>query len=140
MRDNALKLFALPAGLCGCFSESEPHQNQNGPDYDKWPGSSEKTIEPGGGVDPPGFGCGQQAAAPPGRHDTRDEQEQTTADAQIAALPLRMLLRKKHGAWLTRPSAPAVTLKRRPEQVDDYAQRPRLSDPDPWLADSVHVV
>ncbi len=139
-RDGVLNLFAVPSGFFSSLSKSEPYENQSCHGQNKWPGSSEKTIEPGGGVEPVGFSCVQRATAPAGRHDARDEQEQTMTDAQVAALPILMLLRKELSAWLACPSAWTATFKRRPEQVDDYAQRPCLSDPDPWLIDSGYVI
>src|ERR1700760_2320154 len=116
-RAGVLNLFAIPSGLFGSLSKSEPYKNQSRHGHDKWPGSSEKMIEPGGRVEPARFGRGQRAAAPPGRNDTRDEQEQTTADAQVAALPLLVLHRKELGAWLARPGGSAAPFKCRPEQV-----------------------
>ena len=61
-------------------------------------------------------------------------------NAQVAAPSLLMLPLKEVSAWLAGSHALAPTFKRRPKKVNHNAQRPGLSEPDPWLVDSVYVI
>lgn len=53
---------------------------------------------------------------------------------------LLVLSFQKTNAWRAGVKRSYFVFKCGPEQVNDYAERPRHSDPDPGLVNSVHVV
>ena len=132
--------FHSCAAFSAAFPKAEPYKHQGYPSDDKQPWPSVKMKQPGVRLEPQGLRCCQRASAIPGRQDAGDEEEQATANSQIAAPSLLMLPGEKVSAWLAGANPLPAAFKGRPYQEDEHAQRPCLSKPDPWLVDSVHVV